>query len=201
MAKWLGAAVAVVAAAALVGCSTPVAPPQSDLVDEISAHHGRVCPVRLPPTEDPNDHNLGTVEHADARPSLLEPEQAWICRYDSTDLSERPHSRVRATYWKRHGGPHRVDHDRLGKLTGYLDRLRPAGDQACTSDLGPSFMLVYAHDRDLTGVLVESYGCQDVRLTDDPFTTAPGDPGQVGTVAGVLTAPGGLLDILQADFR
>lgn len=74
-----------------------------------------------------------------------------------------------------------------------LELLSP--DQACTADLGPRWMIVYSHAGDLTGVLVDDYGCRDVRLTDDPHATPPGAVDQDGTVGGLL---GGGSAVLEA---
>lgn len=62
-------------------------------------------------------------------------------------------------------------------------------------------MLVYATGRDLTGVVVDDFGCGDVRLTDDPFKTPPGDATQDTTVAGVLTGTDELLPALKSVAR
>lgn len=58
-------------------------------------------------------------------------------------------------------------------------------------------MIVYSHSGDLTGVVVDGYGCREVRLTDEPFHTPPGAPHQDGTVGGVLDGGAELLE--QAD--
>ena len=47
---------------------------------------------------------------------------------------------------------------------------------------------------DLTGVVVDDYGCRDVRLSDDPHTTAPGADDQDGAVGGVLAGGTAILD-------
>lgn len=57
-------------------------------------------------------------------------------------------------------------------------------------------MVAYSHDGDLTGVVVDDYGCRDVRLTDNPHTTPPGADNQVGTVGGVLDDGTAILDAL-----
>lgn len=74
----------------------------------------------------------------------------------------------------------------------------PPGKTACTADLGPRYLVSYAYENDLTGVVIDDYGCQEVRLTEDPFTTVPGDPSQAGTVTGVLSGPTTLLSELNA---
>lgn len=67
----------------------------------------------------------------------------------------------------------------------------------CTADLGTRVMLVYPDGPDLTGVIVDNFGCHDVRLTDDPAHTPPGYGTQRGTVTGILTAPSELTDLLN----
>ena len=65
--------------------------------------------------------------------------------------------------------------------------------RVCTEELGPRWMLVLSRSGDLTGVVVDGYGCRDVRLTDEPFTTVAGE----GAVEGVLTGPADLLPLLE----
>lgn len=57
-------------------------------------------------------------------------------------------------------------------------------------------MVVSSHDGDLTGAVVDDYGCRDVRLTGDPHATPPGAEGQNGTVAGVVDGGTAVLDAL-----
>jgi hypothetical protein len=85
----------------------------------------------------------------------------------------------------------------LPELQDALGDLAPADRSGgCTSDLGPRWMVVYSHDGDLTGVVVDDYGCRDVRLTDDPHTTPPGADDQDGTVGGVLDGGAEILNVL-----
>lgn len=58
-------------------------------------------------------------------------------------------------------------------------------------------MVVYSFEGDLTGVVVDDFGCRDVRLTDDPHDTAPGADGQEGTVGGVFGDGQVILKALQ----
>ena len=58
-------------------------------------------------------------------------------------------------------------------------------------------MVVYAHDGDLTGVVVDDYGCRTVRLTDKPHATPPGADRQEGTVGGTLDGGRAILAALR----
>jgi len=69
----------------------------------------------------------------------------------------------------------------------------------CNANLGSRFLISYAHEADLTGVVIDDYGCNEVRLTDNPFTTPPGQASQPGTVAGTLRGPDDLLDLVKAS--
>ena len=183
----------------LAGCGDDdVPPPQTDLVGELAAHNGRACPHQLPVGEDPDGYGFGTEEPADERPSLLTPDAAWVCRYLARP-GLGPNGDGSTFRWQRDGKPKPVAPTRLAALTEHLDELKPAdAGRICTDDLGPRWMLVSTHDGDLTGVVVDDYGCRSIRLTDEPFETAPGDPGQPDTVPGVLSAPAQLLADLKA---
>lgn len=193
------AAMPLLAVLALAGCGDDVAPPQSGLVDELAAHRGQVCPERLPLGEDPDGHGFGTAEPADEKPSLMTPDKAWVCRYDATQVGTRPDGDGSTFRWLRDDKPQPVGSTRLAAVTELLDELKPADEaRVCTDELGPRWMLVFTHEGDLTGVVIDGYGCRDIRLTDEPFETAPGDPGQEGTVPGVLSGPAQLLAVLKA---
>jgi len=195
------AAMPLAAVLAFAGCGDDVAlvaPPQSGLVDELAAHNEQVCPDQLPLGEDPDGYGFGTGEPADERPSLLTPDAAWVCRYDAR-TGQGPNGDGSTIRWQRGSKPQPVASARLAALTEHLSKLRPADAvQVCTDELGPRWMLVFTHEGDLTGVVIDDYGCHDIRLTDEPFETAPGDPGQEGTVPGVLSAPDHLLADLKA---
>lgn len=121
--------------------------------DELSAHRGQPCPRRLPQTEGPG---LGTQDPADEAPSLPVADRAWVCEYAAT-----------APGWPRQGPPRAVPDEVLAALEERVAALGPAdGMRMCTEELGPRWMLVLSHDGDLAGVVVDGYGCRDVRLTD-----------------------------------
>lgn len=183
---------------ALESCSEPerkdVDHVPTDLVDEMTAHKGKVCPKQLPQGEDPGN-GFGTFDAAVARPSLLEPEAAWVCEYYPIDAGPAADGRGIRLEWVRDGQAAPVDADQLPALARDLAKLAPALKEqlSCTDDLGSRWMLVYSHDKDLTGVVLEDFGCDHVRLTDDPFSTEPGAGSQAGTVPGVLVGPVSLL--------
>jgi hypothetical protein len=203
-ARWQGStlASALLAVGVLAGCGDlvssagPGTPGSDASVDELAAHAGAVCPDELPAATDAS-FGFGTSTPAESAPALPTPELAWICRYNPTEAGPAPGGGT-TWGWVRDGDARPVDSARLTGLEGHLAALTPAEDKrACSADLGPRWMMVYSHGRDLTGVVVDDFGCRDVRLTDEPFRTVPGDAGQPGTVPGVLAGPAGLLDELK----
>lgn len=166
-------------------------------VDEVALHDGQPCPKQLPDA-DSSTYGLGTSEPAASAPQLLTLQEAWVCVYGAKDAGPGPDGEGTSSVWVLSQGPVRVERSLLDGLDQLLVELKPAEPQAmCTADLGPRFVLVYRHGTDLTGVSVDDYGCEDVRLTDDPFETVVGEATQGGTVRGVLQAPE-LLDELKA---
>lgn len=195
----LRAAVPAFLLAALAGCGGDDPParatdrPGASPVDERSAHGDEVCPEELPLGEDPDGYGFGVQEPAEESPELLAPEEAWVCVYGLTGVGDGSKAG-----WRRQGEARPVPQDQLPGIAEALTELEPAPEeQMCTSDLGPRWLLVYAHQDDLTGVSVDGYGCRNVLLTDEPFDTPVGEAAQPGTVPGVLTGPEGLLIALQ----
>lgn len=122
-------------------------------------------------------------------------EAAWVCVYGALT----PSGDGAALGWTRQRPPVRVSPGQLRSYQRDLDQLVPADpERACRADLGPRYLLVYAHDAGLAGVTVDAYGCEEVRLTDNPAETAPGEAGGSGSVPGVLQSPTGLLKALKA---
>ena len=199
-----GPAVVLLALAVLSGCAQPETLPggsegrSGHPVDEVAAHRGRPCPKKLPPAST-ESYGFGVSDPADSAPALPVPEAAWVCRYDPRDSGPGPDGDGTTVGWVRHGAPRPVPSSRLPALEDQLRELVPAvADSVCTMDLGSRWMLVYSAGTDLTGVVVDDFGCQEVRLTDEPFRTVPGEATQPGTVPGVLTAPRALLTQLKA---
>lgn len=126
-------------------------------VDELSEHDGKPCPSRLAEPESSGP--------ADEAPTIATPDRGWLCTYSV----ER---------WTLQGEPFQLGDDDLADLTAALGTLEPApADQACTMELGPRVMAVTGADGDLTGTVVDLFGCRDVRVTEEPFETAPGTDG------------------------
>jgi len=195
-----GAVVAVVAAAVVVPWL--VADDADDPLPAVDtgelAEHGRPCPSVLPtPTDDEEGHGFGASTAADKVPRFAEPDTAWVCRYGTHEIGHTE-SGGTAFEWRINNTARRLDDSLLPQVTNAFDsiELRSPEPYPCTADLGPQWMLVTSSGGDLTGVAVEGYGCREVRLTDNPFVTAPGDPQDGGTVPGVLTASG-LADTLE----
>lgn len=209
-ARWAAAAATAVAVA--TGCGTVAGPdgsrttsaevreaPAAVAPDEV-ARHGGVCPPRLP------EASAAAGEVAGAPPTLPAPGEAWVCVYDA---GGGPGAQPGPPGWRQRGRAVAVPDEARGRLAALLDQLAPAAaDRVCTMDLGPRLVLTYtgAGERsgDLTAVAVDLFGCRDVRVTSDPFATAPGDLGpqdgtvDTGVVAGVLTGPPELPDLLQS---
>jgi hypothetical protein len=203
---WLRPAAAAIAAAVLMSCGVahdPVHPPgeaaPSDPVDELSQHNGEFCPTVMPRASR-ETYGFGDDQPAAIAPSLPPPQEAWVCRYDPRDVAPTG-SNGAWLEWVRQDAPRHLDADELESFSSAIEQLAPptAGSGNCTADLGPRYLVSYAYEDDLTGVVVDSYGCGEVRLTDDPFTTVPGEPSEPGTVAGVLHGPPGLFDLLNTD--
>jgi len=169
--------------------------PATSAVEDVSPR----CPDTLPVVVDPGGHGFGPVEEADRRPALPEPRSAWVCEYVATSSSVTDSGTVWS--WVSQGGPRSVDAAAVPRLADDLQHLGPpAANRACTDDLGPRWLLVYPHGSGLIGVVVDDYGCRDVRLTDDPFTTTAGAADADGTVPGILTAPDGMLERIKAAW-
>jgi hypothetical protein len=166
--------------------------------DEVARPDGDMCPARLPQGEDPG-YGFGTEKPAEASPALSAPESAWTCRYHPVDGGPGPDGQGTAMVWERDGGAGPVSSTALPEIEESLSRLAPpdTANQMCTQELGPRWMLVLASGQDLTGVVVDGFGCRNVRLTDDPFETVPGASKQEGIVPGVLMAPPSLLEDLK----
>lgn len=170
--------------------------------DEVGRHQGEVCPPRLAQQEDPG-HGFGTDDRAEESPSLVPPESAWVCQYDPVDAGPGPGGDGMTLEWELVDPAREVPEADLGTFERHLAQLEPAdAARACTADLGPRWMLVHVVESDLTGVVVDDFGCRDARMTDEPFETPPGDASQPGTVSGVLSGPEALLtDIKEVATR
>jgi hypothetical protein len=182
----------------LPACSgdDPLLPEDDEPISEVAEHGGELCPADLPTS--PDTSGLGTGEPAPAAPSVATPEDAAVCLYEPQD-TEADDAGGGTTYeWALSGAPVRVptaDLEVLADQLGSLTPTEPGG--ACTDDLGQRWMLVTVSGDDLTGVVVDDFGCGSVRMTDEPFETVPGEAAQEGTVPGVLDAPARLLERMK----
>lgn len=169
----------------------------SESADQVA--DGKVCPKKLPAGTKAGSETDAPAEEA---PSLPEPESAWICQYNPGTSGSGLEGGSGTGAWKLVGEAERVADADVSELADDLTKLTPAeAQQMCTADLGPRWMLVYSHGQDLSGVVVDDFGCRDVRLTDDPFETVPGGGDQEGTVPGTLAAPTALLNTLKQLHR
>lgn len=190
-------ALTLIAVLSFASCGVGVTEPQTALTDEMAGLDGQVCPRQLPAGQYFAAYGFGTKEPADTKPSLLTPEAGWVCQFEPVRAGPGPDGDGSRFVWQRHEEPRALTQMQLEAAAENLSRLEPQKQDACPANLGPRVMLVFAHARDLTGVAIDDFGCNSVRLTDQPFIRAPGDPGQQGTVPGVLTGPAQLLTELK----
>lgn len=163
---------------------------------ELADHDGAPCPTQLPTSD-----RRAVDEPAPAAPDLAAlvaaADAGWACRYDPGGTGPDGGSGT-AAGWDLAGPPRPIDPADLRTLGPLLAELRPAsGRRVCTMDLGPRWLVVLADAGDLTGIVVDGFGCRDVRLTDDPHRTPPGAARGEGVVPGVLAGPERLLDTVR----
>jgi hypothetical protein len=157
------------------------------------------CPGKLP-MADRASHGFGSSQPATDKPDLPRPEQAWVCSYSTRDV--RPDNSGGAWYeWVLSGGPVAIED--LDALTEDLTQVGPRkkDDVACFENLGPRYLVSYRAGDRLVGVVIDGYGCGDVRLTDDPYVTVPGASTTDGIVPGVLGGVSSLNRRVQGAFR
>jgi hypothetical protein len=193
----LGTAALVLGGCELAGSGAPDAHTSVRPPDELAGADARPCPQELPVGDDPSGHGFGVDRDADEAPALPGSREVWVCRYDAFDVGTTTQGGT-VSGWRRAGRPEPVAAARLPGLAIALGGLTTPADPggACTADLGPRWLVVQRHDGDLTGVLVDDFGCRDVRLTDDPHVTPPGAEDQEGAVSGVLDGGAAILDAL-----
>lgn len=177
------------------GDGAPVAqdpPPTEPAPDELEAA-GRPCPRVLPEADGP------AVDRAASElPVLPEVGRAWVCRYDPAEAERGAGD---SSYgWQRAGRAVPVAEGDLPSLGEALEGLAlldvDTSERVCTADLGPRFMVVLADAGDLTGVVVDDFGCHDTRLTGDPHSQPAGADGPGGAVDGVLQGGPRILEVL-----
>ncbi|WP_131105794.1 hypothetical protein [Ornithinimicrobium sufpigmenti] len=181
------------------GATSPAADVDTPTVqpEQLSEAGGEPCPDELPIGDDPSRHGFGVEHAAEQLPHLLDPQEARVCGYETYDRDTTSNGGL-VYGWRLMGKPQPVAPDDLPALRSALDGLSLLSpDQACTADLGPRWLVVYSHDGDLTGVLVDDYGCRNVRLTDDPHSTPPGTSQQGGMVGGLLDGGTAVLDAVE----
>ncbi|KQY58815.1 hypothetical protein ASD11_04050 [Aeromicrobium sp. Root495] len=173
-----------VALATVAGCTSDADAPTKP-VDELAAHDGKPCPKALP-TASSSTVTDRTEKPAGSAPLLPRADAAWVCTY----ALPRPDGvSEHVGGWPRTDPPRRLDAAETDGLARQLNDLSPAPeDPVCSADLGRRVMVVLSWRGDLTGVVIDDFGCRTVRLTDEPFTTVPGAGNQGGAVRGELEA-------------
>lgn len=155
------------------------------------------CPEQLSEPTDDSGYGFGADAPAEESPDLPEVDRAWVCRYDATD---RPGRNPDGAYytWDRGTRPRQLPAAEVPALVQAVEGLvPPEGDQACTAELGPRYLVVLATPEGrVLAVSVDAFGCSDVRLTADPWGGAPGETPADGVPEGVLAGGAGVLDLL-----
>jgi len=154
---------------------------------EYAASDGEVCPQEQP--QEPGTSGFGTEKPASSTPNLRPPERVWVCQY-APDLGPfNDQQGQRLITWTLEGGAVEVGASDVDAFADALAAVAPGDrdpEQPCTADLGPRWMVVAETAGDLTGFVVDDFGCGDLRLTDDPWSTEPGAARQPGTVPGTF---------------
>lgn len=181
------AVLAAVAALSATACAT----------DQVgSSDPERVCPEYLPLP--PADALAGT-EYAEQVPDLPEPESAWLCKY-TADAEKVPEGADdEQLVWTLVSDPTEIPEENLSTVSDLLTGLTTLPDDVvCTLDFGPRWLVTFVAGDDFWGAAVDSYGCHEVRLTDDPFTVAPGYSSVESLTPGALGSPPGVVEELQS---
>lgn len=180
-------AAALLALALLAACGGSGTDAPTEAVDDLAAHDSQPCPAKLPQAP-VSTYGIGTEKPATSTPKLPTADAGWVCTYAPTDAGPGPDGQGTSTGWTRSAAARKLDAAETDGIARLLGDLAPAErNQACTSDLGRRIMVVLSAQGDLTGVVIDDFGCRTVRLTDEPFKTVPGDAKQGGAVSGTLT--------------
>lgn len=150
--------------------------PQTQVVaptDELDSQDGELCPPSLA---------FGSAELATSVPELGEPGTAAVCLYAPVEGED-----AASTTWNRSGDTVEITGDDLTDISDLLGGLEPA-EKDCAGKTGRRWLLSYEDGGDVTGVVLDDFACGQIRVTDAPFTDAPGD---------VLAAPSDLLTALK----
>lgn len=181
----------------------PSASPSGLDPGQYQASGGKVCAGEQP-LADVSD-GFGTDEPAQASPVFPQPQRAWICRYEAHGGKPGLDKHGRYVHWHLQGAPAEVPNSGLRSMQTLLDELhpwqRPASRTYCPDNLGPRWLIVTESGGDLTGVAVDDFGCNQVRLTDDPRQTEPGDSAQAGYPPGWYLASKDLMDWIASVSR
>jgi hypothetical protein len=182
------ALLAVVLVSALGGCgSEPSSESGAEEVVSRPAPSAELsCPARLPVGPDPDGYGFGSSEEATEPPQLPRPDQAWTCEYLPVDTGVNDNG---ASYeWVRQGTEAVVGPKRLGDLAAALAEVAPFPDdeRMCTDDLGPRWLLAYTHGHERIEVVVDGFGCRNVRVPDEDGAA----PGVLDGGAALLSAVG-----------
>ncbi len=190
----LGAAA--VTAILLAGCGSDPAPTATDdspTPTETPAA-APACPATL---FDGNRAESKTASaEATATPQWGDISAAWVCTYTPGVSTEE-----RKSGWTLAGDQVEVTGADLDTLrTGLAGLLVPEENRGCTMDLGPRSLVLAQVDGGTVGIVMDHFGCRDVRLTSDPAGAVAGTTSDLGTVPGTLAPGAELQSFLEAHI-
>lgn len=164
-----------------------VPPAERDRIYDELSRSPEVCPDRLAQASS-ETNGFGTTTPARTAPRLPRPSAGIVCAY-SAHLATR-NAEGAQFRWNRVGDPVTLSEEQRDALAADLAELKPPPESyACTSDLGPRWLLVYRSASGVVGVVVDDFGCREVRLTTDPAGIVAGEDPDPGLVRGVLFGP------------
>lgn len=195
----------VVAAAAVIGgvaLAVPSLPvwdepgPSLPNSSELAEAGGRPCPDVLPHKPGSDGEGFGTQTPASSVPNLPPARRGWVCNYGADTVPGGDHNGDYVT-WRLRGQALSLNDSQLATAVDALSGLSLPDGQGCDDNLGPRWLLVTENNGDLTGIAVDAFGCETVRLTDSPAVNEPGIATQPGTGSGAFEGLPDLADFLR----
>ncbi len=197
--RTMGLACVAAAALALAGCTNDAGnaetPTPTPTPTQTFAAPDQVCPEQLPVSQEGVDDGW---DFATELPDLPAADAAWLCQYTASSPPTEG-SQSEDMVWSLEAGPVELPAAGLDAVSRMASGFTVfTQDLFCTLDFGPRWLVAFQAGEELFGVTVDDYGCHKARLTDDPFSVAPGHSDDPRLVQGSLGVPPGILEDLKA---